>query len=113
MTSGGLHASVIPTSQDAAQALGSHLSGLNAYLSEHHGGSVTASLAAPEDRSLTQQSGTGSGTQSGARQQNESSQSAVEELSGQASSSAPHTGIQQAELASFTPTHTGRISVLA
>jgi hypothetical protein len=113
MTPGGLHASVIPTSQDAAQALGSHLSGLNAYLTEHHGGSVTASLAAPEDRSLTQQSGTGSGTQSGARQQNESTQSTVEEFSGQASSSAPQTGIQQAELTSFTPTHTGRISVLA
>jgi hypothetical protein len=110
MTSGGLHASVIPTSQDAAQALGSHLSGLNAYLADHHGGSITASLAAPEDRSLTQQSGTDSGTQSGARQQNQSSQSSAE----QATSPTLQQNIQQqAEPALFMPTHSGRISVLA
>jgi hypothetical protein len=115
LTPGGLHASVVPNSQEAAQALGGHLSNLNAYLVEHHGTSITASLAAPEDRSSMQQLGMNSGTQSGARQQNESSQPAPEQLTGQTSSpSALSAGIQQqVEPALYKPTHTGRISVLA
>jgi hypothetical protein len=114
LTAGGLHASVVPNSPEAAQALGNHLAGLNAYLAEHHGSSITASVAAPEDRSM-QQSGTGSGAQPGAHQQNPSSQSSADQLSGQTSiSSALNTGIPQlAEPELFTPTHKGRISVLA
>ena len=119
LTPGGLHASVVPNSPEAAQALGGHLSNLNAYLAEHHGTSITASLAAPEDRSSTQQSGMqqsgmDSGTQSSARQQNESTQPAPERLTGQTASSTLSAGIQQqAESTIYTPTHTGRISVLA
>jgi hypothetical protein len=111
LTTGGLHASVVPNSPEAAQALGNHLAGLNAYLAEHHGSSITASVAAPEDRSM-QQSGSGSGGQTGAHQQNESSQSSTEQVFGQTSiSSALSTSNADPEL--FTPTHNGRISVLA
>ncbi len=115
LTSGGLHASVVPNSPEAAQALGSHLAGLNAYLSEHHGSSITASLASPEDRSgqnSGQQSAMDSNTQSGPRH-DQSSQSSAEPLSAQ-TSTALGTSIQQhSEPALFTPTHNGRISVLA
>jgi|GEM_PF-2962618 len=110
LSSGGLHASVVPNSPEAAQALGNHLAGLNAYLAEHHGSSITASLAAPEDRSM-QQSGN-SGAQPGAHQQDRSSQSSADQASGQTSiSSALHTGSSEPEV--YTPTHNGRISVLA
>ncbi|WP_157439691.1 hypothetical protein [Terracidiphilus gabretensis] len=111
LTAGGLHASVVPNSPEAAQALGNHLAGLNAYLAEYHGSSITASVAAPEDRSM-QQSGSGSEGQPGAHQQNESSQSSTQQVFGQTSiSSALSTSNADPEL--FTPTHNGRISVLA
>ncbi len=48
--SGGVHASLVPGSTDAAQTLGSHLAGLNAYLAEHHAGVSTVTLSAPEGR---------------------------------------------------------------
>ena len=46
--SGGVHASLVPGSADAAQALGSHLAGLNSYLTDHHTPVETLTLAAPE-----------------------------------------------------------------
>jgi hypothetical protein len=60
----------VPGSADAAQALGSHLAGLNAYLAEHHTPVETLTLAAPESGSsgLSGQ-GAGEGTQQGAGQQ--------------------------------------------
>ena len=45
----GVHASLVPASGQAAQVLGSHLAGLNTYLSEHHGDSATVTIAAPDD----------------------------------------------------------------
>jgi hypothetical protein len=45
----GVHAAVVPGSPEAAQVLGTHLSGLNAFLSEQHGPHATATMAAPED----------------------------------------------------------------
>jgi hypothetical protein len=48
MGSGGVHASLVPGSADAAQALGGHLAGLNSYLSDHHTPVETLTLAAPE-----------------------------------------------------------------
>jgi cysteine synthase len=36
MGGGGVHASLVPGSADAAQELGGHLAGLNAYLNEQH-----------------------------------------------------------------------------
>jgi hypothetical protein len=47
---GGVHASLVPGSADAAQALGGHLAGLNSYLAEHHTPIETLTLAAPEGR---------------------------------------------------------------
>jgi hypothetical protein len=115
LTPGGLHASVIPNSPEAAQALGSHLSGLNAYLAEHHGSSITATIAATEDRTSTLAQNGQSGSHSGARQQNESSQAASQSAIARTSaSSAIETGVvPHTEPALFTPTHNGRISVLA
>ena len=48
MGSGRVHASLVPGSADAAQALGGHLAGLNSYLSDHHTPVETLTLAAPE-----------------------------------------------------------------
>jgi hypothetical protein len=75
-TSGGVvHAEVVPGSADAAQALGSHLAGLNAYLAEHHMPVETLTLSAPEGEGSGLGSGqsagqgAGQGTQQGAGQQ--------------------------------------------
>jgi hypothetical protein len=46
---GGLHAAVLPGSPEAAQVLGTHLSGLNAFLAQQHGPHATATMAAPGD----------------------------------------------------------------
>ena len=51
-TGGGVHASLIPDSASAAQALGSHVSGLNQYLVEQHTPVDTLTVAAPENRSI-------------------------------------------------------------
>lgn len=48
----GVHATVLPGSAEAAQMLGSHIAGLNAYLAEHQGHSAAAvTLGAPQDGS--------------------------------------------------------------
>ncbi len=83
---GGVHAQLVPGSADAAQALGSHLEGLNAYLTEHHTPVETLTLTAPEGGWSGSGSGqgTGEGMQQGAGQQ--SAQSAdASTLSGQSS----------------------------
>jgi hypothetical protein len=46
--SGGIHAALVPSSADAAQALGGHLAGLNDYLAEHHTPVETLTMASPE-----------------------------------------------------------------
>jgi hypothetical protein len=78
---GGVHAEVVAGSADAAQALGSHLAGLNAYLDEHHTSVETLTVTAPESGSagLGGNSGAGGGMQQGAGQQTgqETVQSAV------------------------------------
>ena len=48
---GGVHAALVPGSVDAAQALGGHLAGLNAYLAEQHTPVESLTLVAPESRS--------------------------------------------------------------
>jgi hypothetical protein len=45
---GGVHAQLVPGSADAAQTLGGHLAGLNAYLTEHHTPVETLTLSAPD-----------------------------------------------------------------
>jgi hypothetical protein len=57
-TSGGtVHATLMPGSAEAAQTLGGHMAGLNAYLVEEHSSVATLTLAAPEGR----ESGLGAG----------------------------------------------------
>ena len=115
LTPGGLHASVVPNSSEAAQALGGHLSGLNTYLAEHHGGTITASLAAPENHSSTQGQGLGQNSgqhnQSGAQQQKEPSESAPAQTASSQAISAGST--QTSDPAARAPKHTGLISVIA
>jgi hypothetical protein len=60
-----VHAAVLPGSTEAAHVLGTHLAGLNAFLSEHHGQHATATLAAPEERAF----GSGGDRESGAEQE--------------------------------------------
>jgi hypothetical protein len=46
----GVHAALVPSSMEAAQSLGAHLSGLNAYLSDHHSSMQPVTMTAPEAR---------------------------------------------------------------
>jgi len=54
MSGGGVHASLVPGSADAAQALGSQMAGLNTYLTEHRTPVESLTLAAPESRWIGQ-----------------------------------------------------------
>jgi hypothetical protein len=67
---GGIHAELVPNSTDAAQALGSHLAGLNAYLAERHTPVETLTLTAPESgwAGMGSDKGAGEGMQQGAGQ---------------------------------------------
>ncbi len=49
---GGVHAALLPGSAEAAQVLGTHMSGLNAFLSEQHGPHATATMAGAGGRAL-------------------------------------------------------------
>jgi hypothetical protein len=48
-TLSGVHAALVPGSAEAAQVLGSHVAGLNAYLSEHHREAAMVTMTAPQD----------------------------------------------------------------
>jgi hypothetical protein len=63
----GVHASLVPASAEAAQVLGSHVAGLNAYLSEHHREPATVTMAAPQDGREGMGTGSGSGDRAPAR----------------------------------------------
>jgi hypothetical protein len=91
LSGGGVHAQLVPDSADAAQALSSHLAGLNAYLVEHHTPVETLSLTAPESGWSGLGSGQGAkeGMQQGSGQQ--TSQGADTSLS---SASNPESVIQ-------------------
>jgi hypothetical protein len=54
---GGVHASLVPGSAEAAVTLGGHLAGLNAYLAEQHTPVDSLTLAAPENRSANSDTG--------------------------------------------------------
>ena len=47
-TATDVHAALVPGSADAAATLGNHLAGLNAFMSERHGGAAMVTLAPPE-----------------------------------------------------------------
>jgi hypothetical protein len=78
MAGGGLHATLVPGSDTAAQELGLHMDGLNAYMAEQHTPIESLAMAAPEARgaghgaeqSLSQGMGQGSnqGTNQGTNQ---------------------------------------------
>jgi hypothetical protein len=123
---GGVHASLVPSSADAAQALGGHLAGLNAYMAEHHTSVDPVTMSTPTGRgseSLTDQSGgqsmhqgsgqsnaqeTGQGTQStGATASGQQNASAS---SGSRSSAAGQGGVVSSSVASSPG---GHISVMA
>jgi hypothetical protein len=69
LNGGGIHASLVPGSAEAAQTLGGHMAGLNAYLAAEHSGVDTVTLAQPEaqgaqmsaDGGVNQGAGQGSG----------------------------------------------------
>lgn len=69
VSSGGVHAIVVPSSSEAAQSLGGHLFGLSAYLSEHRTPVETLTIVSPDnharqnamEQSGEQQSGQGTG----------------------------------------------------
>jgi hypothetical protein len=64
---GGVHATLVPGSAEAAVTLGGHLAGLNSYLAERHLPVDLVTLAAPEDRSTD--SGTGQSAQQSMHQE--------------------------------------------
>jgi hypothetical protein len=86
----GVHASLVPGSTDAAQALGSHLAGLNAYLAAHHAEIPAVTMSAPESRSADQGLGHGgAGTaQQGFREQ-------TQQGSGSERGSSPQAGARE------------------
>jgi hypothetical protein len=77
VSGGAIHAALVPATADAAQVMGGHLDGLNAYLSEHHSAVETITLASPGDgahesgenrsfgQGMQQQSGQGSNQENG------------------------------------------------
>ncbi|HWA94990.1 MAG TPA: hypothetical protein VG844_10365 [Terracidiphilus sp.] len=88
----GVHAEVVPVSQDAALSLSTHMSGLQAYLAEHHRQIETVQVAMPEPYAgfgggMT--GGSGTGANGGQPQQGAASQ---REWSGDVVSSPHSTG---------------------
>jgi hypothetical protein len=71
LSTDGVHAALVPGSAEAAQALGGHLAGLNAYLVEQHTPVQTLTMSSPEagggDSAASQgmNQGTGQNTQQG------------------------------------------------
>lgn len=74
---GGVHAELATASTDAAQALGGHLAGLNAYLADHHAAVESLTITAPNSGSsgFSSDQGAGQGMQQGAGQQNSGAES--------------------------------------
>jgi hypothetical protein len=86
LSGGGVHAQLVPGSADAAQALGGHLAGLNAYLAEHHTPVETLTLQQPQGG----WSGPGSGQGAGQGMQQGAGQETAQGADA-SSTSAPHT----------------------
>lgn len=66
LSAGGVHASLVPGSAEAAQTLSGHLAGLNAYLALQHTPVATLTLAAPSGRGV--ETGAGQSAPQGADQ---------------------------------------------
>lgn len=124
-TSGSaLHASVVPGSAEAAQALSGHLSGLNTYMAGQHGQAATVTMAAPEGGQVNSGWGAGQNMNGGGGQdQGSGRQAAPGESAGAAAgpqeqtadtSSSPASAATSANPALADGSHGGRyISVMA
>jgi len=89
--SGGVHAAVVPGSASAAETLGGHLAGLNAYLADQHTSVGTVTLAAPQGGWTGSEQGTGQSAHQGASHQG-----------GQETAQGPNTGSQSGSASSST-----------
>lgn len=95
---GSMHAALVPGSTEAAQALSGQLTGLNAYMAEHHGQASPVTLAAPNsglggsgvDQGLGMSYGSGG--------------------SGQANADQRRTDTGEPGTANFAPEHRGPVS---
>ncbi|HME56923.1 MAG TPA: flagellar hook-length control protein FliK [Terracidiphilus sp.] len=99
LSGGGVHAQLVPDSADAAQALSSHLAGLNAYLVEHHTPVETLTLTAPESG----WSGLGSGRSAGEGMQQGSGQQTSQGADASLSSASNPESVIQSSAPSLEP----------
>jgi len=131
VSGGAIHAALVPASANAAQVMGGQLEGLNSYLSAHHSGVETITLAAPSGRTSesAEFESSGQGAQQGSGQsssqeseQNQQRTNGGFSANGQSNadsemgrSSASSMGMRDAEQEIATqPSATGgRISVMA
>ncbi|HZP05949.1 MAG TPA: hypothetical protein VFB43_13695 [Terracidiphilus sp.] len=74
LNAGGVHAAIVPGSAEAAQALGSHMAGLHAYLSEQRTSVDTLTLAAPAGRAMHFSAGQDTGHETNQQMQQGSGQ---------------------------------------
>jgi hypothetical protein len=90
---GGVHAELVPATADAAQALGGHLAGLNAFLAERHSSVDTVTVTAPEGGWANSTGSSGSGSDQGAGQQpgQQSGQQSAQQTA-QGSEASAHSG---------------------
>lgn len=112
----GIHASLLPGSADAAQALSGHLAGLNTYLAEQHTPVATLTMAANPDAQSGYSSGQSPQQQTG---QNDG-QSPQGPFTPNVTNSAPHASTADAteaskQAVSIEPNHSGSryVSVMA
>jgi flagellar hook-length control protein FliK len=95
LSASGVHATVVPSSADAAQALGSHLAGLNSHLAEQHAAIATLSMASPGE------SGAGGGIAQHTQQGTEGNDRGSNPQESAASSRANSTGESNAAAATI------------
>ncbi len=112
-----LHASIVPSSAQAAQALGSHLAGLNTYLADHQVAAAPLTMAPPpSSQSLAGDSGFNPSGQQAGQQQRDGQPSAASNFdstsphAADASSAPPVTGFETAAAPAWSG---GHISVIA
>lgn len=121
LSAGGVHATLVPSSTDAAQVLGSHVAGLTTHLSEQHSSVSSLSLSSPGTDSAgggmgqAMQQGGGGHAQQGnfSQAQSASSQPAASRASSASTVSAAATGNALSALTSANGVSGTRISVLA
>jgi hypothetical protein len=107
-----VHATLVPGSGEAAQALGSHVAALNSFLAEHHGRSSTITLASPDQgqQQSAHSNSSGSSSQQHPHQQSSRGNTAAVTLAPAASTSTQSRTNTDAPVHSREGTH---ISVIA